>query len=325
MPRDLCRPDPTLRGAAREEAGIQLLPDLEPDVEAALRASIDRFGVIIPIVRDQHGRILDGNHRARIAADLGVGCDEIIVKVADDAEAREYARTLNADRRHLTPDQRREVVGTLREQGHSLRAIAGAVRVSEPTVRRDVEKAIASGDAIAPERVTRQGGGTYPAKRPAAVVPHIESPAEARGPHFSLAVQTTGRLADLLDGIEHLDQPEIMAGVLPTRRASTAKRLRKVGMILGRIACQLERLAEPTPEEVRAKREAEEAARPEKAKHELELARADLDRVTALYPDRNNQEKTAAQHRVQKAEDEVLYLQRQAEDRARRAARETSA
>jgi hypothetical protein len=53
-------------------------------------------------------------------------------------------------------------VADLREQGHSLRAIAGAVGVGEATIRRDLE--IAPPDAI-PDRVIRQGGGTYPAHR----------------------------------------------------------------------------------------------------------------------------------------------------------------
>jgi transposase-like protein len=237
-----------------QRSAIQLFPDLEPDVEAALRASIARFGVIIPIVKDQDGRILDGNHRARIAADLGLFPDEIIVKVADEAEAREYARTLNADRRHLTPDQRRAVVGTLREQGHSLRAIAGAVGVSEPTVRRDVDKAIASGDAIQPDRVVRAGGGTYPAARP----PGLSAPAEnqrryeatrkAKKVGVVVAGNQAHDLYELIDWVSRLDAlhttDEYAADIEPRRRATTAKRLRKAGMFFGAIAWALERKAD---------------------------------------------------------------------------------
>ena len=40
-------------------ASVQLFEPLTAPTEAALRASIERFGVIVPIVRDQHGRILD--------------------------------------------------------------------------------------------------------------------------------------------------------------------------------------------------------------------------------------------------------------------------
>jgi hypothetical protein len=40
----------------------------------ALRASIRTHGVLVAVVRDQHGRIIDGHHRERIAAELGVAC-----------------------------------------------------------------------------------------------------------------------------------------------------------------------------------------------------------------------------------------------------------
>lgn len=65
----------------------------------------------------------------------------------------------------MEPGQRREIVGALREQGHSLRAIAGAVGASEPTVRRDL--AGASHDA--PDEVLGKDGKSYPARKPTVV------------------------------------------------------------------------------------------------------------------------------------------------------------
>jgi transposase-like protein len=87
-----------------------------------------------------------------------------IREVADEDEAREIARTLNLDRRHLTPQQRREVVAALRQEGHSLRAIAGATGVSQGQVRRDLSGV--SQDT--PATVTGRDGKSYPSKRPAA-------------------------------------------------------------------------------------------------------------------------------------------------------------
>jgi DNA-binding NarL/FixJ family response regulator len=43
---------------------------------------------------------------------------------------------LTSDRRHLDPTQRRQQVAELRAEGHSLRAIAGAVGVVEHRVDR---------------------------------------------------------------------------------------------------------------------------------------------------------------------------------------------
>jgi len=42
------------------------------------------------------------------------------------AEAAEIQRTLNADRRQLTEEQRRQVAANLRQEGHSYRAIGAA-------------------------------------------------------------------------------------------------------------------------------------------------------------------------------------------------------
>jgi ParB-like chromosome segregation protein Spo0J len=174
-----------------------LFDTLDAPTESALRESIRRFGVLVPVVRDQHGRTLDGHHRSRIADEEKVSYRVDVVTAADDEEAREISVTLNADRRQLGPDQRREIVASLRENGHSLRAIAGAIGVSEPTVRRDVEKAIASGDAIQPDRVRRQGGGSYPAKRPTIVAAKNEREAERAQEALATAEVPAGRTLDV--------------------------------------------------------------------------------------------------------------------------------
>lgn len=64
-------------------------------------------------------------------------------------------------RLRLPREERAEQVASLRESGLSLRAIAAATGVSEPTVRRDL--AGASNDA--PQRVTGQDGKSHPTTR----------------------------------------------------------------------------------------------------------------------------------------------------------------
>lgn len=142
---------------------FQLFPDLDPATEAALRASIERFGVLVPVAVDQHGDILDGHHRIRIANELGVKYRTDVIHVTDDEQGREIARTLNADRRQLDPEQRRQVVAELRKQGHSQRAIAGALGVSHTTVQNDIAS---GGNYLPPERTIGKDGKTYPATRP---------------------------------------------------------------------------------------------------------------------------------------------------------------
>jgi N6-adenosine-specific RNA methylase IME4/DNA-binding CsgD family transcriptional regulator len=157
----------------------QLFDALPAPVEDALRASIQRFGVLVPVVRDQHGGMIDGRHRARIADELGVKYRVDTVRVADADEAAEIQRTLNADRRHLDESQRRAVVVELRREGHSERAIAGALGVSKTTVHNDIEDArLVTGDqSVEPKRVVRQGGGSYPARRPVVVSSRDETEA----------------------------------------------------------------------------------------------------------------------------------------------------
>lgn len=150
-------------------APFQLFDALPSHIEDALRESIRRFGVLVPVVRDQDGNTIDGHHRSRLADELGVDYRVDVIKVADDDEAREIARTLNADRRHLPPEQRKEVVAHLREQGHSTRAIAEAVKVSQSQVVKDVRELNTSGQLNEPERIVGKDGKDRPARKPAVV------------------------------------------------------------------------------------------------------------------------------------------------------------
>lgn len=149
---------------------FQLFPALDPAVEQALRESIARFGVLIPVVYDQHDRLLDGHNRKRIADELEVDCPFHIVHVADDQQAEEIVKTINLDRRHFGLEQRREIVVALRASGHSLRAIAGVVGVDDKTVRNDLATADTS---AVPDRIVGRDGKSRPAHRPP-----ISEPAE---------------------------------------------------------------------------------------------------------------------------------------------------
>lgn len=149
------------------------LPPLDSATEAALRESIKRFGVIVPVVVDQNGNVLDGHHRSRIANELGVQVFRRSVTVRDEQEARELVADVNDHRRpRMSPEHRREVVGALREQGHSERAIARAVGVSKTQVRNDLQVVTsdhlgAGADMSAPAEVLGEDGKRYPSSRPA--------------------------------------------------------------------------------------------------------------------------------------------------------------
>ena len=147
-------------------SALQMFPALDQATEDALRESIKRFGVLVPITKDQHGRILDGHHRSRIADEEGVDYRVDFQVVESDEEAEQIATALNAVRRQLDKEQRKEVARALRKAGHSTPAIGNALGVSHTTVQRDT----AGCTDVQPETVIGQDGKKYPAKKKATVV-----------------------------------------------------------------------------------------------------------------------------------------------------------
>lgn len=117
---------------------IQPMKPYSDAEEWALNKSMELYGFMGAIVKDQYGRILDGNQRRRIANRRGLGVPYTITQVKDDAHAIEIARVANTVRRHYTPEQRQELAPILRDQGFSYRAIAEALGVGVATVYRDV-------------------------------------------------------------------------------------------------------------------------------------------------------------------------------------------
>jgi transposase-like protein len=95
-------------------------------------------------------------------------------EIEDEDEAFEIARTLNTDRRHLEPEQRRPMVIALREEGHSYRAISQALGVGKDTIAKDVQ--LSRGRQL-PDRVTGLDGKDRPAARP----PTQTEPEKKRG------------------------------------------------------------------------------------------------------------------------------------------------
>jgi ParB-like chromosome segregation protein Spo0J len=143
-----------------------LFPELAADEFAALKADIAERGVLVPVEYDEHGNVLDGHHRVRACRELGIKDWPTVTRGGMDDEAKaEHVLTLNLSRRHLTRDQRRELVKRLRvERGWSLRRIAGRLGVSHVQVSRDVAEAGVT--SVTPARVEGSDGKSYAAKKP---------------------------------------------------------------------------------------------------------------------------------------------------------------
>ncbi|MGH9028557.1 MAG: ParB N-terminal domain-containing protein, partial [Acidimicrobiales bacterium] len=149
---------------------FQLLPELRPEEFDALKADIADHGVLVPPVIDaETGEIVDGYHRVKAWHELraeGVRVPDYprdVRRFSSDEERVSFVLATNIFRRHLDREQRAEIVTKLRERGWSLRRVSDVLGVHHETVRRDLEIVA---DATIPDRVERQGGGTYPARRP---------------------------------------------------------------------------------------------------------------------------------------------------------------
>jgi len=116
--------------------GIQPMPPLSPEQYNALKADIMKNGIRVPVVKDQHGRIIDGNNRATIADELGIHVPVEIITIASDEAAYDTALSLNCARRHLSREQIRALIGTeiRRRPGDSDRAIARRIGCDHKTV-----------------------------------------------------------------------------------------------------------------------------------------------------------------------------------------------
>lgn len=84
----------------------QLLPAMSEHTYEAFKADIRERGVLVPVELDPDGNIVDGHHRAKAAAELGIAYPTITRSFASDLEKRLHIVAINAYRRHLTDAQR---------------------------------------------------------------------------------------------------------------------------------------------------------------------------------------------------------------------------
>jgi N6-adenosine-specific RNA methylase IME4/ParB-like chromosome segregation protein Spo0J len=146
----------------------QLLPRLSPEEFAALEASIIQHGVLVPVEYDEDGNIIDGHHRVEICESLGlVDWPRFVRKGLSEADKRQLSRELNVSRRHLTSEQKRQVIADqLRETPSiSARAIAARLGVHHSTVQAVRDKLVDGGEISHHDEVEGRDGVRQPARR----------------------------------------------------------------------------------------------------------------------------------------------------------------
>jgi DNA modification methylase len=162
---------------ARTRRPVLDLPPLPAEDYEALKANIAEYGILVPVLLTADGRVIDGNHRRRIAGELGIECPETVMTDLTEEAIRLLARSLNLARRQLTREQRRAVVADqLRETpGRSNRWLARQLGVDHHTVasvRLDLER---TGETPQLDRTIGTDGKSRPATRPA-VQPAVAAP-----------------------------------------------------------------------------------------------------------------------------------------------------
>ena len=151
----------------------QLMPDLSAEEFSELKKDIRQRGVLVPIEFDGAGNILDGHHRMRAFEELQAeGCEiadypHVVREGLTEEQKRQHVRSLNVQRRHLTREQRRELIAEqLRETPErSNRLIAEALGVSHPTVATVREEMESGGKIYHLDKTVGADGKTYPSTR----------------------------------------------------------------------------------------------------------------------------------------------------------------
>ena len=88
-----------------------LLPDLTTWEYGALKESIRRWKVILPVVKDENGDILDGYQRVRACDELGIADYPVLTLAGlSEDEKRDHAFVLNLVRRRLNQQQIRDLI-----------------------------------------------------------------------------------------------------------------------------------------------------------------------------------------------------------------------
>lgn len=145
----------------------QVMPELTPIEYEALKADIAERGVLVPVDVDEVGEILDGHHRVKAWTELrseGVNLAEypkMVRRGLTEEQKRNHARSLNVLRRHLSKEQRDEVMQDMRRDGMSIRQIAKSVGASIGKVHDTVNEVFKNEHLI----ISGSDGKQYPAQQ----------------------------------------------------------------------------------------------------------------------------------------------------------------
>ena len=142
----------------------KLFPPISDEDFGKLAADIKLHGLRQHIVLYQ-GKILDGNNRYRACSLAGIK-PTFADFTGIDADARNYVISVNIHRRHLSPDQRRDIIAALlkADPGQSNRQVADAAKADHKTVGTVRAEMVAGGEIPHQEKTVGKDGVAQPTK-----------------------------------------------------------------------------------------------------------------------------------------------------------------
>lgn len=146
----------------------QVMPALPAEDYEALKADIAARGVMVAIEVDEYGNILDGYNRIKVCRELGINDYPVVVRSGlSEAEKLTHARRVNLLRRHLSQEQRRQLVADeLRgDPSRSDRQIAAGLGVDHKTVGAARDRLGGTGEIPQLEKTTGTDGKARPVNK----------------------------------------------------------------------------------------------------------------------------------------------------------------
>jgi ParB-like chromosome segregation protein Spo0J len=142
----------------------KLFPSISEEDFGKLAGDIKLHGLHQLIVLYQ-GKILDGNNRYRACELAGVK-PKFRDFEGDDAKARNFVISANIHRRHLSPEQRRDIIATLlkADPTQSNRQIADTAKADHKTVGAVREELVDGGEIPHQEKTVGKDGVAQPTK-----------------------------------------------------------------------------------------------------------------------------------------------------------------
>lgn len=114
----------------------EILYQLASDDYQRLKISIKKEGIQNPITILRDGTVIDGMHRLKIAKELKIKKIPSIVKDIDKDKGFILGLSLNLARRHLSFEQKKEIIKILRKKGHTQEEIAGVVGITQQAISK---------------------------------------------------------------------------------------------------------------------------------------------------------------------------------------------